>query len=116
MSDSESERLKRLRERQLSDRDPLGKQRQFQRSSMVKEQRMRKPFSLKKAWSDLPHKIRAPFYGLLLGVLVIILLPNFWNSQFAILAGLGATLLLMVFGLIMGNSLDLRDDIKDNLK
>jgi len=32
-SDPEMERLKRLRERQLTDRDPLVKQRQFQRSS-----------------------------------------------------------------------------------
>ncbi|MBI5942988.1 MAG: hypothetical protein HY864_01355 [Chloroflexi bacterium] len=116
MKDSESERLKRLREKQLTDRDPLVKQRQFQRSSVVKEKRMRKPFSLKKAWSDLPHKIRSPFYGLIIGILVIVLLPNFWNSEFAILAGLGATLVFMVFGLIMGHSLDLRDDIKDHIK
>ena len=116
MPESESERLKRLRQKQLTDRDPLVKQRQFQRSSVVKEKRMQKPFSWKKAWSDIPHKIRSPLYGLIIGVLVIVLLPNVWDSPFALLAGLGATLLFMIFGLVMGVSLDLRNDIKDNLK
>lgn len=116
MPDSESERLKRLRQKQLTDRDPLVKQRQFQRSSVVKEKRMKKPFSLKKAWSDIPHSIRSPFIGLIIGVLVIVILPNIWKSPYAILAGAGATLLFIIFGFIMGNSLDLRDDIKDHLK
>jgi hypothetical protein len=77
---------------------------------------MQKPFSLKKAWSDIPHSIRSPFYGLIIGILVIVILPNIWISPYAILAGAGATILFMIFGFIFGNSLDLRDDIKDNLK
>ncbi|MBI5353760.1 MAG: hypothetical protein HZB50_14045 [Chloroflexi bacterium] len=116
MPESETQRLKRLRQKQLADRDPLVKQRQFQHSSVIKEKRMQKPFSLKKAWSDLPHVIRSPFYGLILGVIVIVVLPNVWNSPYAVLAGAGATLLFVVFGAVMGNSLDLRDDIKDHLK
>ena len=116
MPESESERLKKLRQKQLTDRDPLVKQRQFQHDSVIKEKRMRKPFSLKKAWSDIPHSIKSPFYGLIIGVLVIVILPNFWKSPFAVLAGGGATILFMTFGFIMGNSLDLRDDIKDHIK
>jgi hypothetical protein len=116
MPESESERLKKLRQKQLTDRDPLVKQRQFQHSSVVKEKRMRKPFSFKKAWSDIPHSIRMPFYGLLVGVLVIVILPNFWKSSYAILAGAGVTILLIIFGFIVGNSLDLRDEIKDHIK
>ena len=116
MPESESERLKRLRQKQLTDRDPLVKQRQFQRSSVVKEKRMRKPFSLKKAWSDLPHIIRSPFYGLIIGVLVIVFLPNIWESPYALPAGAGATIFFILFGVVMGNSLDLRDEIKDHIK
>jgi hypothetical protein len=116
MPDKETERLKRLREGQLADRDPLVKQQKFQHNSSVKEKRMRKPFSLSKAWKDLPHIIKSPFYGLLLGLIVIILLPNLWSSPYALLAGAGATLIFMIFGLVMGNSLDLRDNIKNNLK
>jgi small-conductance mechanosensitive channel len=116
MPESESERLKKLRQKQLTDRDPLVKQRQFQHDSVVKEKRMRKPFSFKKAWSDIPHSIKIPFYGLIFGILVIVILPHFWKSSSAILAGAGVTLLLIIFGFIVGNSLDLRDDIKDHIK
>ncbi|MBI5953185.1 MAG: hypothetical protein HY865_16140 [Chloroflexi bacterium] len=116
MPESESERLKKLRQRQLADRDPLVKQRQFQRDSAVKEKRMQKPFSFKKAWDDIPHSIKVPFYGLITGVLAIVILPNFWNSPYAIFAGLGITLALIIFGFITGNSLDLRDDIKKHIK
>ena len=116
MPDSETERLKRLRQKQLTDRDPLVKQRKFQHESMVKEKRMRKPFSFKKAWSDIPHSIRTPLYGLIIGVLVIVILPNFWNSPYAIFAGAGVTIFLIIFGFIVGNSLDLRDDIKKHIK
>ena len=116
MPESESERLKKLRQKQLTDRDPLVKQRKFQHDSVIKEKRMQKPFSLKKAWSDIPHSIKSPLYGLIIGVLVIIFLPNFWKSPYAVLAGAGATILFIIFGFIMGNSLDLRDDIKDHIK
>ncbi|MCA2002844.1 MAG: hypothetical protein LDL51_13340 [Chloroflexi bacterium] len=116
MPESESERLKRLRQRQLADRDPLVKQRQFQRSSILKERRMRKPFSLKKAWEDLPHVIKLPFYALVFGAFVTLALPVLWNSPYAILAGAAATLALVVFGFITGHSLDLRDDIRNHVK
>jgi hypothetical protein len=116
MPDSESERLKRLRQKQLTDRDPLVKQRKFQHDSVIKEKRMQKPFSFKKAWSDIPHSIRTPLIGLIIGVLVIVILPNFWKSPYAIFAGLGVTKFLIIFGFIVGNSLDLRDDIKKHIK
>jgi len=87
MPDPEMERLKRLRERQLADRDPLVKQQKFQRNSSIKEKRMQKPFSLSKAWRDLPHVIKSPFYGLLAGTAILILLTNLWDSPYAILVG-----------------------------
>jgi hypothetical protein len=116
MPESESERLKRLSQKQLADRDPLVKQRKFQHDSVVKEKRLQKPFSFRKAWSEIPHSIRIPFFGLIVGVLVIVLLPNFWVSPYAIFTGLGITILLMIFGFVVGNSLDLRDDIKRHIK
>ncbi len=116
MPESESEKLKRLRQRQLADRDPLVKQRQFGHNSAAKEKRMRKPFSFKKAWDDIPHSIRVPFYALIVGVVVIFVLPNFWKSPYAIFAGVGITLVLIILGFITGNSLDLRDDIRKHIK
>jgi hypothetical protein len=116
MSNQEQERLKRLREQQLSSRDPLAKQRQFQRSSAVKEKRMRKPFSLSKAWKDIPHIIKVPFYGLCLGALLVLFLPSLWPSKYAILVAGGVTVVLIMFGIVVGNALDIRDNLKDNMK
>jgi hypothetical protein len=116
MPDSEAERLKRLRQRQLTDRDPLVKQRQFQHNSVIKEKRMRKAFSLKEAWNDIPHIIKSPLYGLLIGVIVTAVLPNVWESPYAVITGTGATILFIIFGVIVGNTLDLRDDIRDHIK
>ncbi len=116
MPKQEQERLKRLRERQLADRDPLVKQRQFHRESSLKEKRARKPFSFSQAWADFPHIVKVPFYGLLLGILVIIILPNLWDSKWAIIASAAVTLIFIIFGMVVGSALDLRDNIKDNLK
>ncbi len=116
MPNSEQERLKRLRERQIADRDPLVKQRKHQQVYTAKARRMRKSFKLSEAWADIPKIIRMPFYGLILGVAVTFILPILWNSPFALWAGLLAMVLLIVFGVILGNALDIRDRIKDNLK
>lgn len=116
MSGQDQDRLKRLRDKQIAARDPLVKQRKFQRDIAVKTKRMKKPFSFSKAWSDIPHIFKTPFYGLLLGIVVVFVLPIVWDSPYAILAGAGATLVFIIFGLILGNSLDIRDNIRDHLK
>jgi hypothetical protein len=79
-NDQELERLKRLRDRQLVDRDPLVKQRQFQRSSAQRERMNRKPYSLGKMWKDVPHAWKGFFYGLVLGTLVLLVVPLLWLS------------------------------------
>ena len=116
MSNQEQERLKRLREKQIADRDPQVKQRKVQQNYSVKAKRMRKPFKLTGAWKDLPHIIRTPFYALLLGIVIIFALPTLWVSPYAIWVALLITVILILFGVVVGNSLDLRDDIRDKLK
>lgn len=116
MPDQESERLKRLRERQLADRDPLVKQRNFQRSSSVKEKRMRKPFSFSGAWKDIPCIIKYPLYSLPLGLALVFFLPSLWVSPYSTIAALAAAAIILIFALILGNSIDLRNEIKDNIK
>lgn len=116
MSDQEQERLKRLRESQLQARDPLVKQRKFQQSSAVKEKRMRKKLTLSGAWKDIPHVIKGPFYGLVLGAIITLLLPSFWDSPAAILVGAGITVLFLVIGMVIGNALDVREEIKNQMK
>jgi len=109
----EQERLKRLRDRQLVDRDPLVKQRQFQRTSAQKERRARKPYSLGKMWSDIPHVSKGFFYGLLLGTAVLIILPAFWVSPWAFPCSAIAVVVFVVLGVIFGRAFDTRDELKE---
>jgi hypothetical protein len=111
----EQERLRRLRERQLADRDPLVKQRNYQRTSAVRTQREIHSFSFKKSLSAIPYVWRGALIGLILGLAVVFILPNLWASPYALLVGIAAAAVLMIFGVITGNSFDLRENIKKNM-
>ena len=116
MPTNEQERLKQIRDRQLAARDPLVKEKQFQHNTSVKEKRMRKSISLAEEWRALPHIVKAPLYGLLLGILVIAVLPMVWISQWSWIASALATVFFIIFGVVAGNALDIRDRIRDHLK
>ncbi len=116
MPESESERLKRLKEKQIRARDPLEKERKFQHSSALKEKRMQKPISLREDWRKAPYVIKAPLYGLIIGGIGAILLTKVWVSPYAIYAGVGGMLILTIFCMVLGNAIDLREDIKKHLK
>jgi len=115
MPDQETERLKRLRDKQLNVRDPLIKERQFQRNMSVKEKRMRKPLSLQEDWRNIPYVVKAPLFALIFGVIGAIALVSLWSSPYAIYVGAGATVGLIIFGAVLGNALDLRENIKKHL-
>jgi hypothetical protein len=113
----EQERLKRLRDRQLADRDPLVKQNQFQTTSAQKAKRAsQKKFSLAEEWRVIPHVIREPLIALLVGLVLIIVLPNLWISPWAFWTAAGVTFLLCLIGAMVGNALDIRDRLRDSLK
>lgn len=113
----EQDRLKRLRDRQLAERDPLVKQKNFQRTSAQNAKRASgKKLSLTEEWRTIPNVIRSPLIGFFLGAGATILLPMFWESTWAFWVGAGATVLLIAFGALLGNALDSRDRLKDSLK
>jgi uncharacterized membrane protein YraQ (UPF0718 family) len=116
MSNQEQERLKRLREQQLQARDPMVKQRNIQRNISVKEKKLRKKFSLIGAWRDFPKVVRMPILALLIGGAITIILPSLWDSPYATIAGAGVTVVMILFAVVLGNALDLRDEIKDHMK
>jgi hypothetical protein len=113
----EQERLKRLRERQLADRDPHVKQRQFQRVSSQREQRLRKQsYSLGKMWKDIPHVWKGFFYGLLIGLVVFLVIPTFWVSPWAFPISLITLAVIILFGVVVGRAIDARENIKDLMR
>jgi hypothetical protein len=112
-SNSEQERLKRLRDKQLADRDPGVKQRQYNRSYSVKNKRLAKKLTLKGMLADLPHVIKSTFIGLVLGLLVLWFLPQYWISRYAVPVSVFCIILFSGVGAMIGNTLDLRDNIRD---
>jgi hypothetical protein len=114
MPNNEQERIKRLQERQLTDRDPLVKQRRLQRTTAQRERKVaRKHLTLGDVWGTLPNIYKSPFYGLLLGLLAIIVLPIVWVSPWAFWVALGATAFFVLFGALLGRALDSRDELRD---
>ena len=113
----EQERLRHLRERQLADRDPHVKQRQFQHASSQREKRLRKQsYSINKMWKDIPHVWKGFFYGLLLGVVALLVIPVFWQSSWAIAVSLVILVILSLFGVVIGRAIDARENIKDLMR
>jgi len=114
---NEQERLKRLRERQLTDRDPLVKQRDFQRTTAQKERKAsKKRYTLGEAWRTIPNIYRSPFIGLVIGLVVMLVLPYLWDSKWAFWVGLGATVFAVMIGLLAGRAQDIRDELRDAIK
>jgi Flp pilus assembly protein TadB len=112
----EQERLKRLRERQLSDRDPLVKQRQFQRATAQREKRLKKPYSLGKMWKDIPHIWKGFFYSLLAGLIAILVIPSFLLSPWAFPITLVVAVISIIFGIVIGRAIDTRENIKELIR
>ena len=113
----EQERLKRLRERQLADRDPLVKQRQFQRATTQREKRLSKQsYSLGKMWKDIPHVWKGFFYGLIVGLVIFLAVPTFWLSHWAYPISLIALVICILFGIVVGRAIDTRENIKDLIR
>jgi len=114
---NEQDRLKRLRERQLTDRDPLVKQKQFQQTTAQKERKERgKRYTLGDAWRTIPNIYRSPFIGLLLGLVAMFAIPAVWDSPWAFWAAFGATVFFVFIGILMGRAQDIRENLKDSLK
>ncbi|OGN75986.1 MAG: hypothetical protein A2X25_02260 [Chloroflexi bacterium GWB2_49_20] len=113
-TDSEQERLKRLRDNQLAARDPQVKQRQLQQVYIHKSKNQQgQHVSFRSVWADIPHIFKSPFYGFLLGLMVLWGLPQVWISRFAVPGGFVCMFVFFIIGLVIGHALDVRDNIRD---
>ena len=111
-SPNDRERLQRLREKQISARDPHTKHRRVEAKVAARRRTTVKRFSIRML-SEVPHKYVWALGGALLGVLVIILLPYFWPDPRAYLVALVALLFLVAVGYVLGRALDARDELRD---
>lgn len=110
----EQERLKRLRDRQLSARDPHKHQRKREQIYVQREKRMAsKKTTFAEIWRDIPHTIKGPLYGLMAGLAIFLLMPIFWNSTWTLIVSLGITFFLVIMGFLIGRGIQTREDLKD---
>ena len=109
--DPEQERLIRLRQKQLADRDPSVKQRDFNRMATARERKVDRRITAGRVWGTISHAWRGALVGLLLGVLMMVILPELWISRWALPAALGTTVVLIALGVVIGKTFDYRDDL-----
>jgi hypothetical protein len=108
----EQERLKRLRERQLSARDPLEKVRKGQQLNAARERKRDKSVSLLQAWRDIPRFWRSVVWSLLVAGVATSVLSSFLETVPSILGGIGIALVFLLFAAIIGNALNERDELR----
>jgi hypothetical protein len=108
----EQERLMRLRERQLSTRDPHIKTRNFQQRAAERERKRDKSISLGEIWDVIPHIWKSGFFGLLIGLLLLAVVNKIWISEWATPVMAAVTIFCTILGIVVGRALDLRDEIK----
>jgi hypothetical protein len=107
------ERLRRLRDRQISLRDPGVKQQKVQRHVATKRRASREPFKFSRIFTDVPKVITWTLAGMLLGIGVVIVLPYFVHTEWVNIAGIAAAVILTFFGAAFGQAVDARDRLRD---
>lgn len=114
--ESEQERLRRLRDRQIATRDPQSKQRQLHGKIARKQRGAVEAFSLGKIWSEIPSMWKGAFFGLGIGALGVAIVPLLWVSPWSLPCAGVIALFLAILGMIIGRAADTRDSLKDLMR
>ncbi len=114
---SEQERLKKLRDRQLQARDPQKQERKSQQTASRKYRKVKQKESfIRDSAKTVSQTWRGLIIGGVLGFLVFILLPIFVEADWANSISILAIPVLMILGLLFGASFEWRDQMKRDLK
>lgn len=111
MSD-ESERLKKLRERQLADRDPMVKIRKGQQHNAERERKIDRSVSLLQAWRDIPRIWRSVVWAFLIAGAGLAILPNYLDMTTSLFGAIAIALAYLIIAILIGNALDARDELR----
>ena len=107
--ESERERLKRIREEQLSARDPTRKERQMQQR-LVRRHSKKSGFDFETFASAIPAKTWLMILGALVGLLLAIITNIIVQADWARYVGIGLILYGLVVGRILGGVRDWGDE------
>jgi uncharacterized membrane protein len=114
--EKDAERFRRIRDKQIAVRDPMIKVRKLDRSVSQKQHRLRESFSIVRMWTDIPKTWRYALVGGLVGLVILLVLPNWVPEPWGVLGGVGAMVFLIILGLSLGNYEDSRDEVKHLVK
>ncbi len=67
-------------------------------------------------WSEIPHKWKGVFYGLIGGVLLLVVLPSFWSSPWATLVPIIPVPFFAFLGFLFGRAAGARDELNDLMR
>lgn len=109
---AEQERLMKLREKQLSARDPYIKQRKRQQDLAEKERRVDRSMSLGKMWKGLSNLWKGFYIAFILGMLTFFAIITLWDSPSAMIVGGVIVLFFIIIGVVTGNAFDVRDEVE----
>ena len=115
-NDTEVDRLRRLRDKQLEARDPGKKERRLQQSIATRQRSSTEPTSVGSMWKDIPHSWKGLLYGGLVGAAIIIGLPYLLDYPWLETATLVAFPFFVVLGFFIGRAADTRDRIKEYVR
>jgi VIT1/CCC1 family predicted Fe2+/Mn2+ transporter len=110
---SELERLRRIRQQQLTARDPGKKQRKLQRTITHKHRRRTQSFSFGRMWAEVPNRWKGALFGSIFGVIAIFILPLVMDSKWATITGFGILFFIGFMGFLVGRSKDAQDDLRN---
>lgn len=110
--DREKERLAKLRDRQLSARNPRKSDERVMRQVARRGRHQQKKVTFGEMVRELPHKWRGLFMGIIGGMLLWILFGYVGEGLWVDLAGVLAMAFLPMLGFVMGHAFDLRDDLR----
>ena len=108
----EIERLRRIREKQLRARDPLAKQKKSSHKVTTRRRQQRQTFSFRDLW-DVPYQVKGAIIGAALGIALWLALPLVVTASWTGIIGLLSIPFLAILGVILGQAIDLREEIKD---
>jgi hypothetical protein len=113
---SDLDRLKRIRDQQLSARDPGKKQRKLQQTITHKYRRRARSFSFGQLWAEVPNRWKGTLIGSVFGVIAVIVLPLVMDPSLATVAGFAVLGFLVLMGFLIGRARDAQDDLTDLLR
>jgi uncharacterized protein YacL len=111
--EDEVDRIRRIRDRQISMRDPQIKQKKLQKTISRRRRSRLESFAITRLFTDLPKIITGTLIGMLIGLLILVILPYIIKADWVDYLSLGILVITTFMGTAFGRAIDARDRLSD---